>query len=225
MATEKPEPEHFVVRDCALAAVSTGLKAQNLKELRFNLISIDPDCIYYHFWGGLLRPAFDDPEFNNDFAAWAKHSLHDTPLAERLGVIDPTDFADLEALREELIAVVEERLDESEVVAWAKADEQFYFIQSKIVVFRTGRVLKRPEDLAEAIPHMSVSSVFYHAIDARRRNADGHDDFHNWLCGGVERQYDDLGEKLIGVEPFFCSLFDLRTTLTDLFQSHFSGGA
>ena len=225
MSTEKPVAEHFVVRDCALSAIATGQKAQNLKELWHYLLTIDPDCIYYHFWGGLLRPRFDDPEFNNDFAAWVKHSLHDNALAERLGVIDPTDFADLEALREELIGIVEERLDESEVVIWANAEEQFHFIQSKIVVFRTDLVLKRAADLPEAIPRMPVSSIFYHLIDARRRNEDGRDDFYHWLCGGVERDYDDLGEMLRGVEPFFGSLFDLRATLTELFQSYFAGEA
>jgi hypothetical protein len=214
--------EHFVVRDCALSAIATGQKAQNLKELRYNLLSVDPACVYYHFWGGLLRPRFDDPEFNNDFASWVKHSLHDTVLAERLGVIDPTDFADLEALREELIGVIEERLDESEVVTWAKADDQFHFIRSKIVVFRTGLVIKRPADLAEVLPHLSVSSVFYHAIDARRRNDDGRDDFYHWLCGGVDRRFDDLGDMLAGVEPFFRPLSDLRATLSRLFRTYFS---
>jgi hypothetical protein len=183
---------------------------------------VDPACIYYHFWGGLLRPRFDDPEFNNDFASWVKHSLHDTVLAERLGIIDPTDFADLEGLREELISIIEERLDESEIVTWAKADDQFHFIRSKIVVFRTGLVLKSPADLAEMVPHLSVSSVFYHVIDARRRNDDGRDDFYHWLCGGVDRQYDDLGEMLAGVEPFFRPLSDLRAALARLFRTYFA---
>ncbi len=225
MSPLKPDLEYFVVRDCALSAIATGQKAQNLKELRYTLLSVDADCIYYHFWGGLLRPTFDDPEFNNDFASWAKHSLHDLPLAERLGVIDPTDYSDLEALRDELIEVLEERLDESEGVTWARADEQFHFIKSKIVVFRTGLILKSPEELAEAIPAMSVSSIFYHVIDARRRNEGGRDDLSNWLCGGMDRQYDDLGEKLFAVEPFFGSLFDLRDELADLFRHHFRGGA
>ncbi|HSG26894.1 MAG TPA: DUF5752 family protein, partial [Candidatus Krumholzibacterium sp.] len=73
----------FEIRDCALAAVATGLSAENLKELRSVIRDVDQGSLYYHFWGGLLRPRFDDPEFNNDFAAWARHALHDKVLAER----------------------------------------------------------------------------------------------------------------------------------------------
>ncbi|MBN2762670.1 MAG: hypothetical protein JXR41_06240, partial [Bacteroidales bacterium] len=63
--------------DCALIAIATGEKAQNLRELGDKLRHIHPGCIHYHFWGNLLRPQFDDPEYQNDFAVWASHSLHD----------------------------------------------------------------------------------------------------------------------------------------------------
>ena len=84
--TEQQNVSVFLIKDCALAAIATGLHAQNLRELRDHLTDIHLGCIYYHFWGGLLRPHFDDPEYNNDFASWARHALHDVPLAERLGI-------------------------------------------------------------------------------------------------------------------------------------------
>ena len=73
----------FIVKDCALIAIATGLRAQNLPELRNRIQEIPQACLYYHFWGGLLRSKFDDPEFPNDFAYWARHSLQDKILAER----------------------------------------------------------------------------------------------------------------------------------------------
>jgi len=48
--------------------------------------------IYHHFWGRLLQSQFDEPEYNNDFAAWVYHGLHEKALAEHLSVIDPTDY-------------------------------------------------------------------------------------------------------------------------------------
>jgi hypothetical protein len=56
----------------------------------------NPDLMYFHFWAGLLRPHFLDPEYPNDFGAWAYHSLHDKILAERLSIINPADFASLD---------------------------------------------------------------------------------------------------------------------------------
>ena len=67
----------FAIKDCALIAIATGERALTLKELHDTLLEIDHGSIYYHMWGGLLEPRFEEREFNNDFAAWARHGLHD----------------------------------------------------------------------------------------------------------------------------------------------------
>ena len=220
--TTSSTPEVFVVKDCALAAIATGQRAQNLRELRDHLISIHPGSIYYHFWGGLLLPRFDDPEYNNDFASWARHALHDAKLAERLGIIDPAEYPDLELLRQELIEVIEERIDESnEALTWARHDQQFHFVRAQTVSFDTGLRLTSPAELARAIPTLSLGSIFYHFIDARRREPQFIDDFRAWL-----EQFGDahagLRAGLAEVDPYFISLANLRQQLARLF-GEFSG--
>jgi hypothetical protein len=212
----------FGLRDCSLVAIATGRKAQNLRELRDHLLSIHQGTIYYHFWGGLLRPRFDDPQFNNDFAIWSHYALHDDGLAERLAIIDPTDFSDLEALRREVVEVIEQRLDELERPSWVSRDRQFHFIRSQIVVFATGIVIERPRDLAVVIPTISLGSVFYHFIDARRRGPQGLDDFRTWLTGFGEK-YEDLCADLAGVDPYFATLAELRGELASVFRNYFPG--
>lgn len=219
--TRKAGGQPFAVQDCALAAIATGRRAQNLRELRENLLTIHQDSIYYHFWGGLLRPRFDNPEYHNDFAIWSRYALNDLILAERLGIIDPSEFRDLESLRQELIEVIEERLDESEHVPWAKSDSQFYFIRSQIVVFDTRWRIKTPKELAQAVPHVSVGSIFFHFIDARRRSQDGIDDFRAWLQQNFQG-YEDLCADLARIDPFFSSLRELRERLTMIFHSYFA---
>ena len=107
---------------------------------------IHPGCVYHHFWGTLLRPQFSDREYNNDFATWCHHSLHDSAAAERLAVIDPADYRDMEELRQELIEVIDERLDETELMLFARADQQFHFARSVIVVFDTRKRLSHPRE-------------------------------------------------------------------------------
>lgn len=158
--------EDFAVKDCALIALATGTRAQTLRGLRDNLLGCHPGSIYYHFWGGLLHSRFEQREYNNDFAAWAAHALHDKVLAERLAVIDPTAFGDVEDLRRELIDLLEQRLDELEYLAWAQPDQQFEFLRSQIVVFDTGKRVARPENLSALVPQFSAGSIFYHFIDA-----------------------------------------------------------
>lgn len=206
----------FAVKDCALAILATARRAQTLRELRDILRDVPSSCVYHHFWGTLLRPQFSDREYNNDFAAWCQHSLHDNRAAERLAVIDPADFSDLEELRQEVIEVIEERLDETELLLAARADQQFHFARSVIVVFDTSRRLARPEELVDALPELSVGSVFYHFIDARRRNSAGVDDFRSWLAG-LGPEYQSLCDSLAEVDPYFESLFVLRDRLSSLF--------
>lgn len=214
----------FTIKDCALIQIAAGVRAQNVRELRDRLQAVDPGCIDYHFWGGLLRPSFDDPEYANDFAAWARHGLHDHKLAERLGMIDPVEFADIELLRRELIDVLEERIDEGEYLTWAKPEQQFQFIRSQIVVFDTGRRLSRPAELVSAIPAMSAGSVYYHFVDARRRPPLRIDDFRAWLAGFGDA-HAPLADALAGVDPFFNTLVELRDELARLVRLHLGRAA
>ncbi|MBR9975789.1 MAG: hypothetical protein KFF77_09435 [Bacteroidetes bacterium] len=215
-----PEGRSFAFKDCALAAIATGLRAQNLRELRDRLLQVDSSSIYHHFWGGLLRPQFDEPEYNNDFAAWAHRALRDHIAAERLSVIDPTTFPSLEELRDEVVDVIEQRLAEHETLAWSKPDEQFSFIRSQIVVFDTHRSIEDPAALAQGIPESSTSSVFYHFIDARRRTPKGRDDYTTWLCG-FDGQYDGLVARLADIDPYFVSLRELREQLSAAVGGYF----
>ena len=222
--TEDNKPAAFAVKDCALAAIATGLRAQNLRELRDHLTDIHLGCIYYHFWGGLVRPHFDDPEYNNDFASWARHALHDVPLAERLSVIDPADYQELEGLRQELIDTIQERIGETECQVWARPDQQFPFVRAQTVSLDPGRRLVHPAELAAIVPQLSLGSIFYHFIDARRREPQGEDDFRAWLAqfGDV---HDTLRARLAEVDPYFINLAELRARLARLFQDHFGAAA
>jgi septum formation topological specificity factor MinE len=212
-------PEPFFVKDCALVTIATGKKAQNLKEMRDHLSAIHLGSIYHHFWGGLLRPKFDEPEYNNDFAEWVHHAFSDDILAERLSVIDPDRSVNLEALRQELLEVIERRLDSIETIVWSKLDMQFHFVRSQIVVFDTLCQVEEPSQLAEAAGKMSVGSIFYHFIDARRRSPEMMDDFRTWLKSYGE---DELASQVAKVDPYFRSLAELRRQLTDLFAKYYS---
>ncbi|MFH1957327.1 MAG: DUF5752 family protein [bacterium] len=210
----------FTLKDCALLAIATGKKAHNLRELRDRLEVIDEGSIYYHFWGGLLLPRFDDPEYNNDFASWARHGLHDNVMAERFSVLNPADFRDLEEIRRELIELIEERLAECETVPWAKKDNQFNFIRSKIVIFNTDKRIYKPSGLADCLPDMTASSIFYHFIDARRRTEDNADDFTAWLRDFGD-EYSHLRGMLGGIDPYFGTLEELKKNLIKVFADFF----
>ncbi len=211
--------ESFEIKDCEIIAIATGERAQNLRELRDRLLTIEPGCIYYHIWCTTLRPRFDNPEYPNDFAAWAWYDLRDQRLAEMLGVLNPSDFKDMEDLRRELVEVVEERLDEEGFLPWAMAQKSFFFVRSKLVVFNTDIKIDSPERIAEHVAAMSNGSIFYHFIDARRRNPSSADDFSLWIRDAGE-SYAELADEISQIDPYFNTLEELRRQLLSIF-SHY----
>jgi hypothetical protein len=210
----------FLVKDCLLSTISTGEHAGTLIEFRDKLATIHEGCIYHHFWGGHLRPGFLDPEYHNDFAAWAHHTLHDDILAERLGIIDPTEFNDLEELRATVLEVVENRLDEREVFYWSKKREHFHFVRSTIIIFSTPLQIATPIDLLKIVPTMSTHSVFYHFIDAKRRTPEGSDDFSLWLQS-FEKEYQELIRQIRSIDPYFFTLVQLKKELITIIKNYF----
>lgn len=206
-----------------MTALATGLDARNLRELRDRVKRIPEGSLYYHFWGRLLRPVFERREYNNDFANWCAYSLRDRRLAERLALIDPADFPDMERLREEVVDIIEDRLAEAPEAPWAVSDETFHFIQGQLVVFDTHRRIEAPEELAELCPRLSLSSVYYHFVDARNRSPDGTDDFQRWLRQ-VAPDDTRICDRLQRVDLSFITLPRLRDGLSRLFQECFAAG-
>jgi hypothetical protein len=218
--TRPLSPTPFLVKDCALIALATGRSAIRLEELRNEVMQVELSSIYHHFWGGLLDARFDAREYGNDFASWVRHDLHDATLSERLAVLDPSRFQDIEELRWQIIELIEARLDESEHLAWSRANNPFQFVSSRIVVFETGLRLSKPEELAHILIDLSTSSIFYHFVDARRRTRSGRDDFSDWLSGLGER-YSRLQRELESLDPYFGTLFELRAELASVCSRHF----
>ncbi len=217
--------EPFVLTDCALISIATGELAHNLRELRDRLARIeDPAVTYFHFWGGLLRPHFVDPEYQNDFAAWAYHDLHERRLAERLAIINPTDFDTIDHLRRKVIDVMEECMDEQDFDPHVDAEHAFFFMRFQIVIFDTRQRIQTPDQLAQIIPNISLGSLFYHFIDSRRRTQSRCNDFSEWMAGWGD-QYAALAAQIAAVDPYFNSLSELRDHLHAIVRSNLQKAA
>lgn len=210
----------FHLKDCSLASIATGIKARSLIELRDKLSDIHPSSIYFHFWGGRLRTAFEHREYLNDFCIWVHYHLHDDILAERLALLNPQEYSSMEDLRTDLIELIDDRLDEREFIPWAKSEEEFHFIRSQIVIFETRHLISKPRDLIHVIPLLSRSSLFYHFIDAARRTPNGVDDFSMWL-EGFQGEYNQLIEEISKIDPYLIQLSDLQKKLEAIFTTYF----
>lgn len=172
----------FIIQDCALLTRTSGVpEAINLRELRERLATCRQDVLYHHFCETPLVPSFDNPDSRNDFAVWALLQLGDRVLAERLGIINPYSYNDLEKLRETVLEVLDERLSEVSFIPTCQNGAEFFFSEAVTVVFDTGMRITTPAELPEAIGRMTNGSIYFHFLEARRREPVGLDDFSAWL--------------------------------------------
>jgi len=218
MNTDSVNP--FNLKDCTLATLATGQRAGSLIELRDKVATIDQDSIYYHFWAGHLHSPLVHPEDQNDFASWVHHFLHEHSLAERLAVLDPTAYPNIEELRAEILNILEEGIEEREMIIWTKKEQQFHFIRSKIVVFDTAFIIHDPSELLHLIPNMSTGSIFYHFIDARHRTDESVDDFTSWLRNYGDK-YNEIIHQIKSIDIYFLSLAEIRKSLGEIMSKFF----
>ena len=100
-------------------------------------------------------------------------------MAEELALLNPYSCADIEALRTELVNVIEDHVWALDRIPWSRPGLELPLVESRLVAFDTGERFSTLSRLAEALPRMSRRSLFYHVHEAFRRN--GVDDFSSWL--------------------------------------------
>ena len=207
--------DEFIVKDCLLLTRMSGLPpAFNLRELRDRITACSNDVLHHHFFETSLRATFDDPEYRNDFAVWAKEKLADRILAERLGIIDPYEIESITLLRQLVLDIIEDRL--SELSPWVPAvrpGEEFFFMEAIVIAFETDQRIRRPSELADAIEEMTNGCIFFHFLEALRRPPVHMDDFTAWL-----QQFGSSGEPfaraISSIDFYFKSLPALRDELS-----------
>jgi Family of unknown function (DUF5752) len=207
----------FALFDCNLARYAAGRSCSNLRELLEALRSA-PDMVLEHH---MMRCALDDPfelyEFPNDLARWCWDALGDRVLAEELGLVDPYQLDNLSAVRAALVNVIEERLWGSERSAPCLPGLELHLVGSRLIAFDTGDRFPTMTAFAEALPRMSLRSLYYHFHEARRRRQ-GQDDVSDWLQGlGADP---NLISRVKAIDFYFLNLQQLRVQFIDIFRTH-----
>jgi hypothetical protein len=211
-------PPPFRIQYCASITLAIGRSAQNLRELRDHVASVPVESITHHFYESLLSPTFDDPEYRNDFSLWARRHLHDPALGECLAVIDPMRFDDPEALRQQVLDVIEGRLAEISNVPQAAPGHEFHFLRSQLVVLDTGRRAETPEDLAAMLPSLTAGNIYFHFVEARRQHTERIDNFSAWLCAWGDK-YVPVRKQLAAIDFYQWSLAEMREQIVGCFTS------
>jgi trehalose synthase-fused probable maltokinase len=203
-------PFRFVA--CVELHEFVGLRAEDERRLMELIEQVPLDSIYYHTHGFFLRHKFLAGIYPNDFATWAAVHVRDQALGERLAMVDPAEFADLEALRDHLVSTIDEHLRRLHIVPRiASAAEPFDFVRSRIVEIPTGIEASTLEEFRQALLDVDISAVYFHLVEARMRLGRDQNDFAAWLdrALGLAR----LAAQVRDVNPYGVTLERTRARL------------
>lgn len=191
-----------------------GRRASDVQELLETLEEVPLDCIYFHTHSYFLRHSAIAGPYPNDFANWTAIQVRDRVLGERLAVVDPFEAGDLEALRTELITIVDDHLTGIGFVPRVVFGDPFYFMQSRIQAVPTGAKARSLEEFAEILERVDASSIYFHVFDARARKSRGRSDFQVWVEDILGLP--ELGKAVAAVNPYATSLEGVREHLVAL---------
>lgn len=210
--TQAPTP--FVFTGCIELLENLGRKAQDERELIELLEQVPAGSVFYHTYGYFLRHRLLVRPYANDFASWAATEVRDRLLGERLAVVDPFEFADLEQLREELISIIDDHLSRRSVVPRVDYGEPLYFMQSHIVQVPTGLQARTLAEFRAGLAEVEASAVYFHTVEARARLGRPSGDFADWLRSSLG--WADLAEKVERIDVYLSSLERVRARILSL---------
>jgi hypothetical protein len=175
------------------------------------------DSIYYHTHSYYLRHAYTQQLYSNDFAAWIVLYAQDRVLGERLGVLDPFEFSDIEQLRDEIVRIMADHLNHSTtVVPRCIVSEPFEFLRSHIIEIPLGLEARSLREFYDALADVEVGAVYNHVCEARMREKPLSADFAYWLSSEEGLGLQELASKVEQVGRLGLSLEGMRNKILRL---------
>ena len=175
----------------------TGKKAAHLKELIDVLREVDTSSIFYHVHHAFREYRFAPGAYTNDFAHWVKDELGESRLAEKLANIDIKEFTDLEQIRQRIIEILFEHLNQATEIRRAREGKEFYFCRNIGVILRTKYEAWDFGEFRKMLRKVGLRSLFFHFFEAPLRLGRKNNDFSQWILSsfGMEKLANEIVEK------------------------------
>lgn len=210
-ATQRAErPFEFV--ECTELREMLGQVAWDERELLTGIEEVPADAIVYHTRSYFLRSRYLAAPYPNDFATWAAIQVRDRVLGERLAVVDPFEFTDVEPLRAELVSIIDNHLNSMQTVPRIVYGEPFHFMRSSLIEVPTGIQVHTLAEFRDALQRIDPSAIYYHFYESARRRRDA--DPLAWL--GDQLGLAEVAAKVRRLNPYVTSLDGLRAQLVVL---------
>jgi len=195
-------------------------RAAGEQDLLEGIEEVDGASIYYHTHSYYLRGKYRHDRYPNDFATWVAEHVRDRVLSERLSMVDPSTFQDVEALRRGLIAVLEEHLETLRFSPRTLFGDPFEFVRAQVVVLPTGIEVGSRADLKAALAAASPETLFYHFFEDVFGRGRRSGSLVDWVAEDPADA--PLAAALVRINPYCLHLEQLRNRILRAFDE---GGA
>lgn len=212
--TSRKAEHPFVFVGCWELREMLGRSARDEQQLLEAVEEIPLDSIYYHTHSFFLRHKYIAGVYPNDFATWAAIQVRDRVLGERLGILDPFEFDNLEALRVEIVAILEEHLAQFQITPRVTYGEPFYFMQSRIIEVPTDLQAWTLTEFRENLATVDVGAIYYHTFEAIIRLGRKKNDFARWIEDQL--QLPGLAQRVSQIDTYMISLEGIRHRMIQL---------
>lgn len=208
----------FQFRSTASLERLTGRKAHNLEEF-INLIKTCSDSsIFYHTFSAFLKMREAHVPYNTDFAIWVARMVSEKALAEKLMVVDLSEYSTIKSLRMRLIDIIESYRRQKPSAFQKTANEPFYLHDILRVVYPTDKFAYDLKSFRQLLPTVSVYSIYFHFIESRLETGFESDDFSTWIekCVNIP----DLALRIRNIDINVYTLEELRSRIMQLIDQH-----
>jgi len=209
-----PTPFRFV--GCVELREMLGRKAADVQQLMAGIEEVPVDSIYYHTHSYFLRYEHGPSLFPSDFATWVAVSVRDRVLSERLGLIDPFEFRDVEALRASIAATIDDHLKSLWNVPRVIHGEPFEFVSSHIIEVDLDLSAKTLQEFRDHLSTVDRSVLFNHICEAKIRKGRHSGDFILWIGSENGLNLPDLAIQIAAIQPIGLTLEGIRTRTLDI---------
>jgi hypothetical protein len=199
-----------------------GKQAEDERTLAELLEDVPLDSVYFHTHSFFLRHRFIERTYPNDFAEWIGEQVRDHVLAERLSVVDPFEYPSLDALREDLVSLIDDHLSGLTTVPRAGFGAPFYFNRSRILEVPTGLEARTLREFRAAISEVDVSVIYFHVFESHLRLQREENDFSAWIRHGL--RLTELADRMRALNPYLGSLERLRSSLLTMCDEQLAKG-
>lgn len=193
-----------------------GREAMDEQRLLELIEEVPGDSIYYHTHSYYLRHPYAQRLFPNDFATWVTLFAQDRKLGERLGVLDPFEFEDIEQLRGEIVSIIGDHLSQLGFVPRSAANEPFEFVRSHVIESDLDLEARTLRDFRNALAQVEVGAIYNHVCEARMRKGRLPGDFACWLAADEGLDMPDLAAQVAKVGCLGLNLEGIREHIVRL---------